>query len=92
MPFKAYMIVYKVEGTDELLKSAIKSSGTWMSYFNNFYLLYTQLDLASLKTKLDGAIFIGKDRILIAEVDINTVKGWLPKNAWDWLRNQRNKK
>lgn len=88
MAFKAYIITYKVQGSDENLKNTIKSFGAWMGYFDNFFIIHTELEYNIIKSKLDSVILQGTDRILIAEVNLKSIKGWIPQNGWDWIKKQ----
>jgi hypothetical protein len=85
---KLYIISYS--GTNAIaVKEAIKLLGSWFSHFENQYLLGTMLPINVIKETLDKKITQGVDRLLILEVELKDVKGWINKNGWDWITNQK---
>lgn len=84
---KAYSITYdlKVPGRDYSgLYKAIKASQKWWHYLDSTWLIVTSETAEEIWNRL--ASHIDKnDYLLIIEVK-NNVQGWLPKDAWNWIR------
>ena len=83
----AFSINYDLKAPDRDyagLYGAIKQSGKWWRYLDSTWIVITQEDAEQLWNRL--AQHIDKnDYMLIIEVRHN-VQGWLPKDAWDWIR------
>jgi hypothetical protein len=71
------------------LYQAIKRTGAWWHYLGSTWLVDTKLDAAGVWKEL--AKHIDKnDRMLIIGVT-KDYQGWLPKDAWDWIRSRRHR-
>lgn len=84
---KAYSITYdlKSPGRDyNNLYEAIKSSGKWWHYLESTWIVTTNETSQQIWDRLAKNID-NNDRLLIIEVK-NNCYGWLPKDAWDWIR------
>lgn len=83
---KTYLIQYNIP-EDLNLKERIKALGSWMSYFNGFWLVETEKS-----TKEIYEILLNENtetRILILEITINDYWGWMPKDAWEWIAKRK---
>ncbi|HCL05201.1 MAG TPA: hypothetical protein DHW64_04210 [Chitinophagaceae bacterium] len=87
---KLYIISYNGSNSSAI-KETVKLHGAWFSHFDNQYLLCSTSNIATIKSALDTKIVQGVDRLLILEVELKEVKGWINKNGWDWIKNQREK-
>lgn len=60
----------------------------WIRYAPNCWLVYTNSDPAKWYGRLKA--HLSDEPFLIVEVDLNNRQGYLPKEAWDWIKKQRN--
>ena len=84
-----YLINYKVSGSDATLKETIKSAKSWFNYFQGSWIIISTNSLAVWQEKLSAHINHGEDHLLIIELQLKNYNGWMPKNAWDWLKKQK---
>lgn len=67
------------------LYEKIKELGTWWHYLDSTWIVESSLSptraYEQLKSALDDS-----DRVLIVNITGDTYAGWLPQEAWDWLR------
>lgn len=84
---KAFSIIYdlKVPGRDYSgLYEAIKNSGKWWHYLDSTWIIATNENASQIWTRLANHID-KNDYLLVIEV-VDNVQGWLPKDAWQWIR------
>lgn len=65
------------------LYESIKGCGAWWHYLESTWLVSTQMSAAQIYERLAGSID-SDDRLLIMRAGGNR-RGWLPKDAWDWI-------
>jgi hypothetical protein len=85
---KAYLITYdlKTPGRDYAkLYEAIKASQKWWHYLESCWVIVTDENPTQIWNRLAPAID-NSDRLLVIEVR-DSVQGWLPKDAWDWIHS-----
>jgi len=71
------------------LYEAIKSCGSWWHHLGSTWLVDTTLNANGVWDRL--APHVDKnDNVLVIGVTRN-YKGWLPKDAWDWLNERAHK-
>ena len=58
---------------------------SWFHYLKSSYILISDEMNAKALSLMVGDIVPGK-RFLIVEVKLRNRNGWLPRDAWDWLR------
>ena len=71
------------------LYDLLKSANSWWHHLDSTWILYTRLSPEIWSQKIRSVIDSG-DHFLIIEVRSN-YQGWLPKKAWDWLREMFSK-
>ena len=84
-----YQISYdlKTPGQDYSgLYEAIKSLGSWCHHQKSNWLVDTHFNASQIFDKLKGHID-QNDLLLIINVG-NDYAGWLPKTAWDWIKQR----
>lgn len=84
---KVFLVTYhlKTPGKDySPLYTALKSSGKWWHFLESSWLICTSETSVLLNNRLMPFI-TATDRLLIIEVR-NDCQGWLPKEAWDWIK------
>ncbi len=69
------------------LYEAIKGCGAWWHFLGSTWLVDTSLDAAGIWKRLEPHID-KNDRALVIGVTRN-YSGWLPKDAWDWIRSRQ---
>jgi hypothetical protein len=70
----------------DALYEAIKSCGTWWHYLGSTWLVDTPLSADGIWNRLSPHID-KNDRVLIIGVT-RDYSGWLPKDAWDWIKGR----
>jgi hypothetical protein len=84
---KVYSVSYDLKGTNRdytRLIAALQSAGKWWHFLESTWLIATDEAPAQLWKRVASAIQ-KRDFLMIIEVR-NNVSGWLPKEAWDWIR------
>lgn len=66
---------------------SIDSLLNWFHYIKSSYILITNESSAKQLAKKIQPIIPQKSYLLV-EIDMNNRQGWLPRKAWDWLKNQ----
>ena len=82
----AFSINYDLKGPGRdytELYDAIKASGKWWHYLDSTWIVVTNEDAQQIWTRLASTID-KNDYLLVIEV-LDNVKGWLPKDAWNWI-------
>ena len=88
--YKLFIISYS--GTySASFKEAVKPLGAWFNHFDNQYMVCTTYTMDQVKSRLDAKINQGQDKLLILEVDLKNVKGWINNSGWEWIKSQRQK-
>lgn len=73
------------------VKEKVKQLGSWATYFDNQYFLYSNFPILSIRSSIDSVINTGVDKLLIVDIDLREANGWLPKTAWDWIGELKQK-
>ena len=67
------------------LHEAIKQSTTWWHYLESTWIVVTSESVREftdrVKSKIDP-----NDRLLVVDISGREARGWLPRKAWDWLK------
>ncbi len=83
-----YIVSYTLRPKRDATKiiNALKASGGWAHYLDETWLISTQESAQELYNRLVPA-FQKADSILIVafKPDAN-YQGWLPQDAWDWVK------
>ena len=66
---------------------ALKQQGAWWHYLTSTWLISTNKNPTEVYNALTPFI-VPADRILIFELG-TAHQGWLPKEAWDWIKQQQ---
>lgn len=92
MTNKMYIITYNpgLNFNKTIFQNYIKSLSSkgyisdWSHYLDNSYLVVSNNDIVTIY----NAVFPGIPRrfLLIIEVDPNNSQGWLPRQAWAWIK------
>lgn len=86
--YKVYLLAfdpYKTNATE--LHNIIKNNlyvSNWWHYLGSAYLLQSSYTLETIRADI-----IKKwpnQNFLLIEVKLNNSDGWLPKDAWDWIK------
>jgi hypothetical protein len=84
-----YLIQYIVSNNDTDIKEIIKSLGDWFNYFNGSFLLFSSLNIEAIYDRIKKEK--PDEHILVLEFNLKNYYGWLPKAAWDWLKEKKSK-
>jgi len=88
--YKLFIISYSGSYSASV-KETVKSFGAWFNHFDNQFLLCTTSTIDEIKARLDSKINQGQDKLLILEVNLKDVKGWINNTGWEWIKSQRQK-
>lgn len=83
-----YLVTYDLKKPIQdypALYHELKTNVAWWHYLESTWLLKTNESINILTDKLRRAID-SDDRILIFDVTNMANNGWLPQEAWDWIR------
>jgi hypothetical protein len=82
---KLYIIQYDIK-EDQKMVERIKTLGPWMKYFPQSMIVQTSLTDKEICDKL--SVDYPNTRILIFELNSSQYYGWLPNEAWEWLKDK----
>lgn len=86
---KLYIIQYDIKD-DQKMVERIKTFGGWMKYFPQSMIVHTSLSTKEIYEKLK--VDYPNTRILVFRLDNSSdyhrYFGWLPSEAWDWLKDK----
>ena len=69
-------------------KTLFNQATDWLRYAPNCWILYTGRSPQSWYELIKPQLQEGED-VFICELVITNRQGWLPKNAWDWVKKSR---
>lgn len=72
------------------LISTLKSSTNWWHYLSTTWLIVTPMEPVEYSELLKKCIYKG-DRFFIVDITNQKRQGWLPQEAWDWIKKTENK-
>jgi hypothetical protein len=70
----------------------LKLFSRWWRYLNSTWIVISSDpndNASTLANKLTCEIDKSIDTILVLEIDIKSADGWLPKEAWDWIKSNQ---
>lgn len=83
---KIYYISYDNQFFNKSIENNIKQMGAWFNFFNNQWLLETNLDPKDIYNRLQN--HQNPIRILVIEISIKSAWGWMPNDAWNWINSK----
>lgn len=93
MKYKVYILTYDRDGDWDwkTIHDKITSMDGIVNWFHYVKSSYILISTSGSATDICNQLYniIPKKRFLLLEVDLNNRNGWLPKEAWDWLRKYR---
>ncbi|MEY4835631.1 MAG: hypothetical protein RI980_1746 [Bacteroidota bacterium] len=78
-PGKDYTALYNV----------IKTAPKWWHYLESTWIIQTPESVDTWNSRLTK-VLDQNDHILIVDITKRPRQGWLPKEAWDWIRTNEN--
>ena len=85
-----YAIIYELKNKTKDytgLYEKIKTFGAWMHYIDHLWIIKSDKQATEISTELLPLIDKNKDYIIVIQIAKN-YQGWLPKKAWDWLKER----
>ena len=85
---KTYLISYDLQKAADYtnLYDSIKTAEGWWHYLESLWIITSKLELNYWRDKINKSI--GKDdTFIIIEIEKGKTDGWLPKEAWKWIKN-----
>jgi hypothetical protein len=77
----------KIPGKDyEQLYSVLKSAPGWWHYLESTWILSTNESVQVWADRIRGAMDTN-DNFIVVDITGRSRQGWLPKKAWEWLKN-----
>jgi len=67
--------------------NAIQNSGIWWHYFETTWIVRSDENSNQIYERLSPFVGTTVEYLLIVKIDPNDEQGWLPQEAWDWIRN-----
>ena len=91
MANKTYLISYDLhKGNDySNLYEIIKSADGWWHYLESFWIISSSEGIEYWCERLKNEINSG-DRFIVIEIEEGKTNGWLPKDAWEWIKKNTN--
>ena len=86
--YKIFVISYSGNNS-EIFEKEVKTLPSWLHFSKDNYLICVQSSAKEIRTKLESKILQGKDKLLVLEVDIKDVEGWLKDDDWNCLKSER---
>jgi hypothetical protein len=83
-----YLITYDLHkpGKDYTsLHNTIKTASTWWHYIESTWIIKTDLSVNEWSNRI-RSVTDSNDNFLIVDISKQNRQGWLPKKAWDWIR------
>lgn len=84
MKKKVYYISHDKQVFNKSIGVKIKKMGAWFNFFDNQWLLQSTLSDKEIYNRLQNPQKL--IRILILEITIKSSWGWMPQDAWNWLK------
>jgi len=87
------LITYQLKAPDasySKLMTTLKSSENWWHYLTSAWIIITSKTAAEYAELLKDCIYKG-DRFFVVEITNQSRQGWLPQEAWDWIKKNENK-
>lgn len=87
MANKTYLISYDLQKNADYTKlyEAIKTADGWWHYLESFWIISSSKTLDYWRDFLRNEINSG-DRFIVIEISEGKTDGWLPQDAWDWIK------
>jgi len=70
--------------------SVIKSADLWWNYLDSTWIIKTKDNVSSWSDKLHQEMMPG-DHLFVVDITDKPRNGWLPKDAWEWLKKNDDK-
>lgn len=85
-----YIITYALKGKKNYigLYEAIQGYDVWCHYIESTWIIKTDETPDKIWDRLRPHLDSESDNLLIVEFG-NSYYGWLPKEAWDWIKNNK---
>lgn len=84
---RIYLIQYKVDTDDSILKDRIKSLGNWIYYLGHSWIVRTTLPAKDIYNKL--SVGYEKDSFFIIELNASNHWGRMDPKVWDWFKTNK---
>lgn len=84
-----YLITYdlnKAGQNYDKLYEAIKAFGGWWHYLDSTWLVSTNLSATQMRDLIIEHMAVDKNDYLFIVKITKTYDGWLPEDAWTWIR------
>ena len=83
---RAYLITYDVNSDDNynLLEKELKKYDRWWHYLERTWIIISDETPQEIWSRIENKIN-KKNNLLIIEIRKES-EGWLPRNAWDWIK------
>lgn len=88
MKKRLYAIIFDCQNKSEIveMEEELKKSKGWWSYLERAWLIFTDESPTEIWERIEEKVD-KKNSLLIIEIT-NNYQGWLPKDAWDWIKEK----
>lgn len=84
-----YLVTYDLsqprQNYDELYEAIKQCSTKWWHYLDSTWLIVTNMEIPECVERIHP-VMDTDDKLLVIDVTNANRNGWLPKKAWDWIR------
>jgi len=84
-----YLVSYDLVKSSERdytpVYESLKAIGPWWHYLESTWIVHTMQDVNYVVDTIHAVMRQG-DRLLVVQIDNQNRNGWLPREAWDWIR------
>ena len=88
-----YLITYDLikprQDYNDLYDSIKQCSSKWWHYLDSTWLIVTDRPISECVEKIH-AVMDCDDKLLVINISGAEYRGWLPKKAWEWIRENHN--
>ncbi|MDZ4726548.1 MAG: hypothetical protein SH817_10340 [Leptospira sp.] len=69
---------------EKVLVGRLNKSLDWIQIMPGVFIIKSNSDIKTWYDRLSTAL--NKNQFFIVEIDLSVRNGWLPKSAWDWIK------
>ena len=72
------------------IETVLNKAKDWYRYIPNCWLIYTSVDSKTWAGRLKKQIpWMSEEQFLTCAVDLKEKSGWLPRDTWTWINQDR---
>lgn len=87
-----FLITYQFKKSEEFYRSFYdkikKLCYSWWHYLDTVWIIRTDVSIQEISATLNKLVDT-RDCLLIVDVTVSDFSGWLPTDAWQWIKNNK---